>query len=179
MRQFNASRESGATCALGCEGARLACDVGPEGACPRAEGAGCVGMLEDLRIGTELSALERCGGGGGGTELSARGRGGGGVVERGRGAGVGLRADELLLLSNVSGVLCDPADPGSLIRDVAETGLEEVRRAARGRMKNKVLAAEEAIAGGVGRVVIGSAAGADAIERARAGAGTLFEGVPA
>jgi len=46
-------------------------------------------------------------------------------------------------------------------------------------MKNKVLAAEEAIAGGVMRVVIGSAKGEGAIARARGGAGTLFEGTPA
>ena len=46
-------------------------------------------------------------------------------------------------------------------------------------MKNKVLAAEEAINGGVGRVVIGDARGADAVERARGGAGTVFEGAPA
>ncbi len=83
-----------------------------------------------------------------------------------------LRARELLLLSNVSGVLCDPADPTSLIERAED--LEEVRRAAKGRMKNKVLAAEEALRGGVSRVVIGSAQGVDAVARARAGAGTVF-----
>jgi acetylglutamate kinase len=41
-------------------------------------------------------------------------------------------------------------------------------------MKNKVLAAEEALTGGVPRVVIGSALGEDAIARARSGAGTVF-----
>jgi acetylglutamate kinase len=43
-------------------------------------------------------------------------------------------------------------------------------------MKNKVLAAEEALAGGVPRVVIGSALGEAAIERARSGEGTVFHG---
>jgi len=87
-----------------------------------------------------------------------------------------LGADELLLLSNVPGVLSDPDDTASLIASVAGTGLDAVRTAAKGRMKNKVMAAEEAIAGGVGRVVIGSAAGGGAIRRARDGAGTVFEG---
>ena len=41
-------------------------------------------------------------------------------------------------------------------------------------MKNKVLAAEEAMQGGVSRVVIGSANGSDAIARARSGRGTVF-----
>jgi hypothetical protein len=47
-------------------------------------------------------------------------------------------------------------------------------------MKNKVLAAEEALTGVGGtpvpRVIIGSANGENAIARARAGEGTLFEG---
>jgi len=90
-----------------------------------------------------------------------------------------LHADELLLLSNVPGVLHDPDDPGSLIRDVATVGFDAVRDAARGRMKNKVLAAAEAITGGVARVVIGSAGGHTPIASARHGAGTRFQGVPA
>ncbi|MEO1009276.1 MAG: [LysW]-aminoadipate kinase [Planctomycetota bacterium] len=85
-----------------------------------------------------------------------------------------LRADELLLLSNVPGVLADPARPETLIRRVGDDALESVRAAARGRMKNKVLAAEEAIAGGVPRVAIASASGGDAIARARSGSGTVF-----
>jgi acetylglutamate kinase len=48
------------------------------------------------------------------------------------------------------------ADPASL---VAETTLDEAERLAQGRMKKKILAAREAIEGGVGEVVIRSAAG--------------------
>ncbi|USO00191.1 MAG: [LysW]-aminoadipate kinase [Phycisphaeraceae bacterium] len=88
-----------------------------------------------------------------------------------------LGADELLLLSNVPGVLADPSDPASLITNASD--LDAVRKAAGGRMKNKVLAAEEALVGGVGRVVIGSANGDQAISAARNGAGTVFEGVSA
>ena len=89
-----------------------------------------------------------------------------------------LGASELLLLSNVRGVLRDPRDAGSLIGRVDGSNVEQVRAAAAGRMKNKVLAAEEAMRGvggrAVPRVVIGSANGENAIARARAGEGTVF-----
>ncbi|MCA9272605.1 MAG: [LysW]-aminoadipate kinase [Phycisphaerales bacterium] len=85
-----------------------------------------------------------------------------------------LGADELLLLSNVPGLLRDPADSGSLIESVERDDLEVARSAAKGRMKNKVLAAEEALSGGVGRVVIGLARGKGAIAQARTGRGTVF-----
>ncbi len=85
-----------------------------------------------------------------------------------------LGAEELLLLSNVPGLLRDPADQDSLIESVEREDLEHARSAAKGRMKNKVLAAEEALSGGVSRVVIGSAGGEGAIARARAGQGTVF-----
>lgn len=87
-----------------------------------------------------------------------------------------LGASELLLLSNVAGVLRDPNDANSRIASVASVGIDVVRKAAKGRMMNKVLAAEEAIIGGVGRVVIGSANGVSPITTAREGAGTVFEG---
>jgi [amino group carrier protein]-L-2-aminoadipate 6-kinase len=87
-----------------------------------------------------------------------------------------LGARELYLLSNVPGVLRDPADATSIISRATGEAMETVRHAAKGRMKNKVLAAEEAMLGGVGRVVIGSANGVGALARARAGAGTVLEG---
>jgi len=94
---------------------------------------------------------------------------------------IAMNASHLLLLSNVPGVLADPADHSSLIASASAVGLETIRAAARGRMKNKVLAAEEAINAGVRRVTIGSANGADALARALAGVGTVLEqpGVPA
>jgi len=85
-----------------------------------------------------------------------------------------LGADELLLLSNVSGLLRDHENPDSLIESVDQDSIEAARRSAKGRMKNKVLAAEEALNQGVPRVVIASATHADSIERARAGCGTVF-----
>ncbi len=85
-----------------------------------------------------------------------------------------IGADDLLLLSNVPGVLRDHTDPDSLVEDVDAQSLSVVREAAKGRMKNKVLAAEEAIAGGVRRVVIGSAQGKAPIANALSGRGTAF-----
>lgn len=90
---------------------------------------------------------------------------------------VALHADELLLLSNVPGVLQNPSDPGTLIGRVDAHNFECARTAAIGRMKNKVMAAEEAITGGVRRVVIGSAVRPEAIGAARAGSGTTFVGL--
>ena len=69
---------------------------------------------------------------------------------------VAIEADALLILTNVAGLLRDLADPSSL---VPETTLDEAERLAQGRMKKKILAAREAIEGGVGEVVIRSAAG--------------------
>jgi [amino group carrier protein]-L-2-aminoadipate/L-glutamate 6-kinase len=86
-----------------------------------------------------------------------------------------LGADELLLLSNVSGLLSNPEDPDSMIQEVGLHTLDSAHDAAKGRMKNKVLAAEEALRGGVGQVTIGSAGGDRPIEQARSGAGTQFQ----
>ncbi len=69
---------------------------------------------------------------------------------------VAIEADALLILTNVAGLLRDVNDPSTLI---AETTLDEAERFAQGRMKKKILAAREAIEGGVGEVVIRSAAG--------------------
>jgi len=85
-----------------------------------------------------------------------------------------LGADELLLLSNVPGVLRDHTDPESRIETVDLETLHEAQSAAKGRMKNKVLAAQEAIEGGVLRVTVATAGGERPIELARAGAGTVF-----
>ncbi|MDF1808548.1 MAG: [LysW]-aminoadipate kinase [Phycisphaerales bacterium] len=88
---------------------------------------------------------------------------------------VAIGADELLLLSNVSGLYLDHHDPESLIEQVDADSLDEARSAAKGRMKNKVLAAEEALTGGVSRVVIGSAGVDRPIEYARVqNGGTVF-----
>ena len=73
---------------------------------------------------------------------------------------VAIDADALLILTNVPGLLRDVHDPSSL---VAETTLAEAEQLAHGRMKKKILAAREALEGGVDEVVIRSATGDPAI----------------
>jgi len=87
---------------------------------------------------------------------------------------IALGADELLLLSNVPGLLRDHTDPSSLITSIDESTLDVAQDAAKGRMKNKVLAATEALAGGVFKIIIGSAGGEHPIQSAREGLGTVF-----
>lgn len=86
-----------------------------------------------------------------------------------------LGARELLILSNVPGVLAQFPDPDSLMPFIAAADLPRVsRRVARGRMRIKLLAAQEALAGGVERVVIGDARGPRAVEQALQGTGTVI-----
>ncbi|WP_045233588.1 [LysW]-aminoadipate kinase [Deinococcus pimensis] len=68
-----------------------------------------------------------------------------------------LRAEALLLLSNVPGLLRAFPDETSLIPDIPAANVEDYVEFAQGRMKKKVLGAAEAVAGGVGRVVFGDA----------------------
>ena len=86
----------------------------------------------------------------------------------------GLGADALIILSNVPGLLADFPDPDSLIREVTPQTLDQARAAAQGRMKRKVLAAEEALAGGVPRAILADARVSHPIASALAGAGTVF-----
>lgn len=86
---------------------------------------------------------------------------------------VALRAEALLLLSNVPGLLRDYPDESSLIRDIPANDVERYLEFAQDRMKKKVLGAAEAVAGGVGRVVFGDARAGQPISAALSGAGTV------
>ncbi|MCI4373512.1 MAG: uridylate kinase, partial [Thermoplasmata archaeon] len=69
----------------------------------------------------------------------------------------------------------DPEDPASLISRVARTEIDTVLSCAGGRMKKKVLAARDALTGGVASVVIASSQGKDPVARALSGGGTVFQ----
>ena len=69
---------------------------------------------------------------------------------------VAIDADALIILTSVPGLLRDVDDAGSI---VAEATLAEAEALANGRMKVKILAAREALEGGVDEVVIRSASG--------------------
>ena len=90
-----------------------------------------------------------------------------------------LQAHTLLLLSNVPGLLRHFPDVDSLIPALNQDELAAVRaESAEGRMRIKLLAAEEALQAGVNRVVIGSAAATDPITAALQGAGTQIHVTP-
>ncbi len=67
-----------------------------------------------------------------------------------------LHADSLVIMTNVRGLLADPADANTLIRSFSAHRLEEYMHYAQGRMRKKLLGAQEALQGGVQRVCIGS-----------------------
>src|ERR1700704_4404414 len=73
---------------------------------------------------------------------------------------VAIDADALIILTSVPGLLRDRHDPGTL---VPETTIAEAESLAHGRMKVKILAAREAIEGGVDEVVIRSAGGGQSV----------------
>ena len=66
-----------------------------------------------------------------------------------------LRADALVIMTNVPGLLSDPGDDTTLIRTIHAGSLTDHMKYARGRMRKKLLGAEEALQGGVPRVYIG------------------------
>jgi [amino group carrier protein]-L-2-aminoadipate 6-kinase len=86
---------------------------------------------------------------------------------------VALRADALVLLSNVAGLLREFPDEASLVPRVAAAEAEEALAWAQGRMKKKVQGAAAAVAAGVGRVVVADGRVAAPVRRALAGHGTV------
>ena len=88
---------------------------------------------------------------------------------------VALRAETLILLTGAAGLLRAFPDENTLIHHMPATRLEEALGFAEGRMKKKVLGASEALAGGVGRVIIADGRVEEPISRALAGHGTLID----
>jgi acetylglutamate/LysW-gamma-L-alpha-aminoadipate kinase len=82
-----------------------------------------------------------------------------------------LHAYELVIMTNVPGLLADPADQSTLIRHIAVDQLEDALQYAQGRMRKKLLGAQEALRGGVQRVCIGSGS----LQAVLNGAGTTIE----
>jgi acetylglutamate/LysW-gamma-L-alpha-aminoadipate kinase len=87
---------------------------------------------------------------------------------------IALNAEALVLLSNVPGLLARYPDESSLLTSVPASGIEAATGMAQGRMKKKVLAAGEALAGGVSRVIIADARTQRPVSVALEGAGTVF-----
>ena len=85
-----------------------------------------------------------------------------------------LGARQLIILSNVPGLLRNFPDEASLIPAVRYSELEQALSFAEGRMKKKVLGASEAIAGGVEQVVFADARLEGPVRAAMAGRGTVI-----
>jgi acetylglutamate/LysW-gamma-L-alpha-aminoadipate kinase len=86
-----------------------------------------------------------------------------------------LKAETLLLLTAVPGLMKNFPDESTLIRQLPQSQLSAASEAAQGRMKKKVLGAEEALKGGVSRVIIADGRIQDPISNALAGNGTIIE----
>jgi len=90
--------------------------------------------------------------------------------------GTALKAEKVILLSDVPGLLRDFPDESTLIPYIPlEQAEEHLDCYARGRMKKKLLGAIEAMNEGVGQVVIGDGRVARPLHRALAGQGTIIQ----
>jgi acetylglutamate/LysW-gamma-L-alpha-aminoadipate kinase len=69
---------------------------------------------------------------------------------------VALKANTLVIMTNVPGLLTNPADNTTLIRTIPAEKLAEFMQYAQGRMRKKLLGAQEALQDGVSQVCIGS-----------------------
>lgn len=69
---------------------------------------------------------------------------------------VALQADALVILTNVPGLLANPQDQTTLIPTIPAQHMADYMHYAQGRMRKKLLGAQEALQGGVLTVCIGS-----------------------
>lgn len=83
-----------------------------------------------------------------------------------------LDAEALVILSNVPGLLRDVDDPDSLVTTIPRDRIEQSMDLAQGRMRKKVLGAQEALEMGVGKVIFASANEDRPVTRALNGGGT-------
>ena len=86
-----------------------------------------------------------------------------------------LGAESLLLLTAVPGLMKNFPDESTLIRQLPQSQLAAASEAAQGRMKKKILGAEEALKGGVSRVIIADGRIQNPISNALAGNGTVIQ----
>jgi [amino group carrier protein]-L-2-aminoadipate 6-kinase len=82
-----------------------------------------------------------------------------------------LHAESLVIMTNVRGLLADPQNPNTVISTIPAAALDEYMHYAKGRMRKKLLGAQEALRGGVTRVCIGS----ESLHAVVNGSGTIIE----
>jgi acetylglutamate/LysW-gamma-L-alpha-aminoadipate kinase len=89
--------------------------------------------------------------------------------------GSALKADKVVILSNVPGLLREYPDESTLVDHVpVQEAADHLERYAQGRMKKKILGAVEALHDGVGQVVISDGRVANPLQNALAGKGTVI-----
>jgi len=86
-----------------------------------------------------------------------------------------LNAETLVLLTAVPGLMKNFPDESTVIRQLPQSQLSAALEAAQGRMKKKVLGAEEALQGGVGKVIIADGRVEKPIFNALNGNGTVID----
>lgn len=86
-----------------------------------------------------------------------------------------MGAEQLIILSNVPGLLREYPDESTLIGHIPAAQVEQYMSFAEDRMKKKVLGATEALGHGVGRVVFADARIEGPVTAAMAGKGTVIE----
>lgn len=85
-----------------------------------------------------------------------------------------VQATQLIILTNVPGLLRNFPDESSLIANLPRQGLENALSFAEGRMKKKVLGASEALDLGVGQVIFADGRSEHPLQDALAGKGTVI-----
>ena len=70
-----------------------------------------------------------------------------------------MKAKTLINFTNVPGLLEDPDDPATLIKQIPRAQLAKFADFAKGRMKKKIMGTEEALAAGVSEIRMASGAG--------------------
>jgi acetylglutamate/LysW-gamma-L-alpha-aminoadipate kinase len=86
-----------------------------------------------------------------------------------------LKAETLILLTAVPGLMEKFPDESTLVRQLSQARLPSALEMAQGRMKKKVLGAQEALQGGVGRVIIADGRIQNPISNALDGKGTVIQ----
>jgi acetylglutamate/LysW-gamma-L-alpha-aminoadipate kinase len=86
-----------------------------------------------------------------------------------------FKAEALVILSNVPGLLEKFPDESSLIRYIPAAQIDQFMSVAEDRMKKKVMGAQEALAQGIGRIIFADGRVEGPVRRALAGQGTVIE----
>jgi acetylglutamate/LysW-gamma-L-alpha-aminoadipate kinase len=84
------------------------------------------------------------------------------------------KAETLVILSNVPGLLRDVNDANSLVRRIDRAHMSSYMDLALGRMKHKMMGAAAALEQGVGTVIVGDARLEHPIQQALQGQGTVI-----